>query len=47
MEALLIIGVLLVVVSLLGFGGVLGGLRRVAWLTLVIAILLIGLAFVF
>jgi hypothetical protein len=47
MEALLIVGVLLVIVSLLGFGGVLSGLRRVAWIILVAAIVLIGLAFVF
>jgi hypothetical protein len=47
MEALLIGGILLVVVALLGFGGVLGGLRRVAWLVLLAAIVLIGLAFVF
>lgn len=47
MELLLIIGVILVVLALLGFGGVVSALRSAAWLILVIAIVLIVLSFVF
>lgn len=47
MEVLLIIGVVLVLLALLGFGGVVSALRSAAWLILVIAIVLIVLAFLF
>lgn len=47
MELLLIIGVILVVLALLGFGGVVSALRSAAWLILVIAIVLIVLSFFF
>ena len=47
MELLLIIGVILIVLALLGFGGVISALRSAAWLILVIAIVVIVLSFVF
>lgn len=47
MEVLLIIGIVLVLLALLGFGGVVSALRSAAWLILVIAIVLIVLAFLF
>ena len=42
---LLIVGIILVVIALLGFGGVLSVLRSVAWLILVLAIVVIVLSF--
>ena len=42
---LLILGILLVVLALLGFGGVLKGLGRVAWVLLAAAVLCIALSF--
>lgn len=47
MSPLLIIGIVLVVVALLGFGGIVSALRSAAWLVLVIAIVVIVLSFVF
>lgn len=47
MEPLLIIGIVLVVVALLGFGGIVSALRSAAWLVLVIAIVVIVLSFIF
>lgn len=47
MELLLIIGVILVILALLGFGGVVSALRSAAWLILVVALVLIGLSFIF
>ena len=46
MEPLLIIGIILVVVALLGFGGIVSALRSAAWLVLVIAIVVIVLSFI-
>ena len=45
MSPLLIIGIVLVLVALLGFGGVLSALRSAAWIILVIAIVVIVLSF--
>jgi hypothetical protein len=45
MEVLLIVAVVLILLSLLGFGGVVSTLRSTAWLILVIASVLIVLAF--
>ena len=47
MELLLIIGVVLVVLALLGFGGIISALRSAAWLILVVAIVVIVLSFLF
>jgi hypothetical protein len=47
MELLLIIGLILIVLALLGFGGVIAALRTAAWLILVIAIVVIGIAVLF
>lgn len=47
METLLIIGVILVLLALLGFGGIISALRSAAWLILVVALVLIGLSFIF
>jgi len=47
MEMLLIIGIILLVLALLGFGGVISALRSAAWLILVIAIVVIVLSFIF
>lgn len=47
MELLLIVGVILIVLALLGFGGVISALRGAAWLILVIAIVVIVLSFIF
>jgi uncharacterized membrane protein YbhN (UPF0104 family) len=46
-EVLLIIGIVLILLSLLGFGGVISALRSAAWLILVIAIVLIVLSLIF
>lgn len=46
MEPLLIIGIVLIVVALLGFGGIVSALRSAAWLVLVIAIVVIVLSFI-
>lgn len=47
MELLLIVGVVLVILALLGFGGIISALRSAAWLILVIAIVIIVLSFLF
>lgn len=47
MSVLLIIGIVLIILALLGFGGVVSALRTAAWLILVIAIVLIVLSFIF
>jgi uncharacterized membrane protein YtjA (UPF0391 family) len=47
MEPLLIIGIVLIVVALLGFGGIVSALRSAAWLVLVVAIVVIVLSFIF
>ncbi len=47
MELLLIIGIVLLVLALLGFGGVISALRSAAWIILVIAIVVIVLSFIF
>lgn len=47
MELLLIIGIILLVLALLGFGGVVSALRSAAWIILVIAIVVIVLSFIF
>jgi hypothetical protein len=47
MEILLIVGILMIILALLGFGGVISALRSAAWLLLVAAIVVIALAFVF
>jgi lysylphosphatidylglycerol synthetase-like protein (DUF2156 family) len=47
MELLLIVGVVLIILALLGFGGVISALRSAAWLTLVVAIVVIVVSFVF
>lgn len=46
MSTLLIIGIVLVLVALLGFGGIVSALRSAAWLVLVIAIVVIVLSFI-
>ena len=46
MEPLLLIGVILIVVALLGFGGIVSALRSAAWIILVIAIVVIVLSFI-
>lgn len=47
MSPLLLIGIILIVVALLGFGGIVSALRSAAWLILVIAIVVIVLSFLF
>jgi hypothetical protein len=47
MDVLLLVGVVLVVLSLLGLSGVVVALRRVAWLLLGLAMVVIVLSFVF
>jgi uncharacterized membrane protein YtjA (UPF0391 family) len=47
MELLLIVGIVLIVVALLGFGGIVSALRSAAWIILVIAIVIIVLSFLF
>lgn len=47
MNVLLIIAILLILLSLLGFGGVWSALRSAAWLILVIGIVLLVLSFLF
>ena len=47
MSPLLLIGIILIVLALLGFGGVVSALRSAAWLILVIAIVVIVLSFLF
>jgi hypothetical protein len=46
MEILLFVGIVLVILALLGFGGVIRVLRRLAWLLLIAAAVLIVLSFV-
>lgn len=46
MEILLIVGIGLIILALLGFGGVISVLRSAAWILLVGAVILIGLSFV-
>ncbi len=47
MSPLLIVGIVLIVVALLGFGGIISALRSAAWLILVLAIVIVVLSFVF
>jgi uncharacterized membrane protein YtjA (UPF0391 family) len=47
METLLIVGIVLIVIALLGFGGIISALRSAAWLILVIAIVVIVVSFIF
>ncbi|MGH7475127.1 MAG: DUF1328 domain-containing protein [Longimicrobiales bacterium] len=47
MDVLLLIGIILVVLALLGFGGVITALRSAAWIVLVIALVVIILSFIF
>lgn len=47
MDLLLIIGVVLVLVALLGFGGIIAAIRSAAWIILVVALVVIGLAVLF
>jgi hypothetical protein len=47
MDLLLILGVVLILLALLGFGGIVAALRSAAWLILVIALVVIGLSFLF
>ena len=47
MELLLIVGVILIILALLGFGGIISALRSAAWLILVVAIVVIALSFIF
>ena len=47
MNVLLVIAVLLILLSLLGFGGVWSALRSAAWLILVLGIMLLVLSFLF
>lgn len=47
MSPLLIVGIVLVLIALLGFGGMVSALRSAAWLILVIAIVVIVLSFLF
>ena len=47
MDLLLILGILLVLLALLGFGGILSAVRSAAWLILVVALVIIGLSFFF
>ncbi|HET6762739.1 MAG TPA: hypothetical protein VFH27_03680 [Longimicrobiaceae bacterium] len=42
MDAILMIAILLLIVSLLGVGGVIGALKSVAWFLLIIAIIVIA-----
>jgi hypothetical protein len=46
MDSLLIVGAVLILVALLGFGGIVAALRSAAWLILVIALVVIGLSFI-
>lgn len=47
MNVLLVIAILLILLSLLGFGGVWSALRSAAWLILVIGIVILVLSFLF
>jgi hypothetical protein len=47
MEVLLLVGILLVILSLLGLSGLVTALRPFAWVILVVAIIVIALAFIF
>lgn len=42
MDVILIIGILLLVLALLGFGGVIAALESIAWVLLVIAVIVIA-----
>lgn len=42
MDILLLIGILLLLLALLGFGGVLGALKSIAWLLLILAVIVIA-----
>lgn len=42
MDAILIIGILILILALLGFGGVIKFLASVAWILLIIAIIVIA-----
>jgi hypothetical protein len=47
MDVLLIVAVVLILLSLLGFGGIWAALRSAAWLILVIGIVILVLSFLF
>ena len=47
MDLLLIIAVVLILLSLLGFGGVFSALRSAAWMILVIGIVVLVLSLIF
>ena len=47
MELLLVIGIILILLSLLGFTGVWSALRSAAWLILVIGLVLLVLSWLF
>lgn len=47
MDVLLVIGIVLVLLALLGFAGIWAALRSAAWLVMVVAIVVIVLAFIF
>ena len=42
MDAILIIGILILLIALLGFGGVISALGEIAWILLIIAIIIIA-----
>lgn len=42
MDILLLIGILLLVLALLGFGGVIAALESIAWILLIIAVIVIA-----
>lgn len=47
MDVLLILAIILILVSLLGFGGVWSAIRSAAWLILVLGLVLLVLSFIF
>ena len=47
LDAILIVGIVLLLVALLGFGGIVSALRSAAWLILVIAMVVIVVSFLF
>lgn len=47
MDVLLILAIILILISLLGFGGVWSAIRSAAWLILVLGLVLLVLSFIF
>jgi uncharacterized membrane protein YtjA (UPF0391 family) len=41
-DAILLLGILLLILALLGFGGVISALQSVAWILLIIAVIVIA-----